>query len=65
LLVHEAMRPLYLMCRARLESFYEKFGFYTISLNEMPPYFQRIKRAERIFNAGALPDDRLAVMQLD
>ncbi len=64
LLAHEPERPLYLMCRARLKSLYVKFGFHTIGLEEMPPYFQRISRAERIFNSNAQPDDRLTVMRL-
>ncbi len=64
LLAHEQERPVYLMCRARLESLYVKFGFQAIALNEMPPYFQRISRAERIFNAKAQAGDRLMVMRL-
>lgn len=37
-------RPLYLMCRSRLEPLYEKFGFRAIPYTEMPRYFQRISR---------------------
>jgi len=65
LLAQEARRPVYLMCRARLESLYEKFGFRTIDLGEMPRYFKSIGRAERIFNKKAGPLDRLRVMRLD
>jgi N-acetylglutamate synthase-like GNAT family acetyltransferase len=65
LLARETVRPLYLMCRARLEILYIKFGFHVISLKEMPVYFQRISRAEKIFNSRARPEDRLAVMRLD
>jgi N-acetylglutamate synthase-like GNAT family acetyltransferase len=43
LLAHSP-RPLYLMCRSRLEPLYEKFGFRAISHEEMPRYFQRISR---------------------
>ncbi len=64
LLLRETTRPLYLMCRARLESLYVKFGFHAIGLADMPPYFRRISRAERLFNSGAKPEDRLSVMQL-
>ena len=64
LLTRETTRPLYLMCRARLEPLYVKFGFGAIGINEMPPYFKSIKRAERIFNARALPEDRLTIMRL-
>jgi N-acetylglutamate synthase-like GNAT family acetyltransferase len=64
LLVRELERPLYLMCRARLESLYVKFGFRAIGLDAMPPYFQRISRAERMFNSKAQAEDRLMVMRL-
>ena len=64
LLVREKQRPLYLMCRASLGSLYVKFGFHAIEAREMPPYFQRISRAERIFNSKAQPEDRLLVMRL-
>ena len=65
LLVREPTRPLYLMCRARLRHLYVKFGFHTIGFDEMPPYFRRISRAERIFNSKAQPEDRLLVMRSD
>ena len=65
LLVGESRRPLYLMCRLRLVALYEKFGFRIIGRNEMPPYFQMISRAERIFNKSAESMDRLRVMRLD
>ena len=64
LLARESTRPLFLTCRARLESFYVKYGFIKIGITEMPPYFQRISRAEGLINSKAQPDDRLAVMRL-
>jgi len=64
LLAREKTRPLYLMCRARLEPLYVKFGFRKIGLDEMPVYFQRISRAERIFNSKARDVDRLLVMRI-
>ena len=64
LLVRETTRPLYLMCRARLEPLYIKFGFHAIGLEDMPVYFQRIRRAERIFNSNGRPEDRLMIMQI-
>jgi len=60
----DPQRPLYLMCRARLKSLYVIFGFHVIGLEEMPPHFQRISRAERIFNSKAQPENRLTVMRL-
>ncbi len=35
---------LYLMCRSELEGFYQKFGFRTLQLEEMPRYFRRIMK---------------------
>ena len=64
LLAREKMRPLYLMCRARLEPLYVKFGFHSIVPEEMPVYFQRVSRAERIFNSKAPAEDRLMIMQI-
>jgi N-acetylglutamate synthase-like GNAT family acetyltransferase len=64
LLAREKTRPLYLMCRARLEPLYIKFGFRAIGLDEMPVYFQRISRAERIFNSRAPAEDRLMIMRI-
>jgi len=64
LLAREKKRPLYLMCRARLEPLYVKFGFRVINQAEMPVYFQRICQAERIFNTKAQPENRLIVMRL-
>jgi N-acetylglutamate synthase-like GNAT family acetyltransferase len=61
----ELERPLYLMCRARLNSFYDKFGFKSIDLKDMPSYFKRISKVERIFNSSSRADDRLLVMRLD
>jgi amino-acid N-acetyltransferase len=43
-LLADGPRPLYLMCRSQLEPLYEKFGFRTISYEEMPRYFQRISK---------------------
>lgn len=64
LLVRETIRPLFLMCRARLELLYAKFGFAPISLMEMPPYFRCMGRMERIINSKARSEDRLSVMKL-
>lgn len=65
LLAKEATRPLYLMCRARLELFYLKFEFRVIPSDEMPPYFRRINQLARLFNRNAASEDRLIVMRLD
>ena len=62
LLARESTRPLYLMCRARLEPLYVKFGFRAIGRDEMPVFFQLISRVERIFNSKEQPEDRLMIM---
>ncbi len=41
---------LYLTCRAELESYYSRFGFRQIEMDEMTSYFRRIMRAARIFS---------------
>lgn len=38
----ENLLPLYLTCRAALQTYYEKFGFQVVHPTEMPPYFHRI-----------------------
>lgn len=51
---------LYLMCQAKLGSMYEKFGFFSLQLEEMPRYYQRILRFLRFLDR--LRDDRNRVM---
>jgi len=65
LLARDTTRPLYLMCRARLELFYNKFKFRIITMEEMPPYFRRISHIAHLFNRDTVPEDRLIVMRLD
>jgi N-acetylglutamate synthase-like GNAT family acetyltransferase len=38
-------RPLYLTCRASLETFYGQFGFRRAAPETLPPYFRRVRRA--------------------
>jgi N-acetylglutamate synthase-like GNAT family acetyltransferase len=65
LLTLEQQRPIFLMCRARLQLLYDKFGFHPIKPEDMPPFFRRISRLERIINSKSQPEDRLLVMRLD
>lgn len=57
-LLRRSPRPLYLMCISHNGPMYEKFGFRTITQDEMPRYFQRIKKlfdmANVVRNAGDL-----------
>ena len=56
---------LYLTCRSALGSFYQRFGFYRITNNEMPPYFRRINHIAGLFNKSGLIKDTLLVMKRD
>ena len=55
--------PLYLTCRASLGRFYEKFGFRTLELNEMPPYFQRLSRLADLLVRSSLEQEGMLVMK--
>lgn len=63
-LLKESPRPLYLTCISSLEPLYQKFGFYTISYEEMPRYFQRISRLAGLVFLLASRDEKLLVMKL-
>ena len=63
-LLANSPRPLFLMCRASLIPFYEKFGFRVMEEKTMPPYFRRIRRLMQVLNflaRGAGP----SIMHLD
>ena len=61
-LIGQGPRPLYLTCRSRLGSFYEKWGFRSIEPAEMPAYFRRLSR---LVNAmAAFMNDKMLVMKL-
>ncbi len=48
--------PVYLTCRERLESYYERFGFHRISIADMPTYFRTQYRLGQLF--GRIPGMR-------
>jgi N-acetylglutamate synthase-like GNAT family acetyltransferase len=62
-LIRSNPEPLYLTCRASLEKFYLRFGFSTLELAAMPPYFRRVARMARIARALQLVSDELLVMK--
>ncbi|MCX7608981.1 MAG: hypothetical protein N2049_07170, partial [Anaerolineales bacterium] len=64
LIRQEPHRPLYLMCRARLESFYARFGFRCLEPEEMPPYFRRMYHLAIWLNRLQLFPEPLRVMCL-
>jgi N-acetylglutamate synthase-like GNAT family acetyltransferase len=57
--------PLYLTCREKLGTFYEKFGFHVIKTEDMPPYFRRIARIANMLGGLKLIPGDLLVMKLD
>ena len=61
-LIAKGPRPLYLTCRSRLGSFYEKWGFRSIEPNEMPAYFRRLARLAKVMTV--FMNDKLLVMKL-
>lgn len=54
---------LYLTCRSELGPMYRKFGFESVQLAELPPYFKRIRRAVSLFNKISHRPDNLLVMR--
>jgi len=61
-LIAQGPRPLYLTCRSRLGSFYEKWGFRSIESKEMPAYFRRLSRL--VNTLGAFMNEKMLVMKL-
>lgn len=54
---------LYLMCREKLGPMYEKFGFHTVPLDEMPRYFQRILRMLGLLNKLRVDGEGVLIMK--
>ena len=61
-LIARGPRPLYLTCRSRLGSFYEKWGFRSIEPDEMPAYFRRLSRLVNV--VGVFMNEKMLVMKL-
>lgn len=62
-LLERTPRPLYLMCMAHNGPVYERFGFVPLEYDEMPRYFQRIKKVFDVANI-VWKDEDLLVMKL-
>lgn len=61
----QAGPPLFLTCRAELESFYQRFGFSTLTTTDLPPYFLRLRRAaDLLFKLAGRPST-LRIMRWD
>lgn len=56
---------LYLMCRSGLGPLYEKFGFYALEEEQMPPYFRRISKLVSIVNTLRKSGQTLLIMRRD
>ena len=54
---------LYLMCRSNLGPMYEKFGFQSVPPDEMPRYFQRIKRMLGLLDRVRSDGERVLIMK--
>ncbi len=63
-LLERAPRPLYLVCRTPMGSFYERWGFRAIRMPEMPRYFQNLARLAAVFGPLAGENDGMLVMKL-
>ena len=57
-------RPVYLMCRSGLGSFYEKFGFSTLLFDDMPMYFQRVSQVMAGLDVMQQMQETLIVMRV-
>ena len=63
-LLTDAPRPVYLTCRSGLEALYEKFGFRTLAVDDMPVYYRRVQRLVNTFVKLTYRDETLLVMKL-
>jgi N-acetylglutamate synthase-like GNAT family acetyltransferase len=57
--------PIYLTCRSGLGSLYERFGFKSIAVENMPPYYRRISRLVTLLLHFRDRDESLLVMRWD
>lgn len=63
-LLANSPRPLFLMCESSLGPLYEKFGFRSVSYDEMPRYFQRISKLAGLVTSLSRKDQHLLIMKL-
>ncbi|MDH5508586.1 MAG: GNAT family N-acetyltransferase [Anaerolineae bacterium] len=54
--------PLYLMCQSSLGPMYKKFGFRTITVEEMPKYFRRVSKVAAFVEPLVMRGETLLVM---
>lgn len=63
-LLKNSPRPLYLTCVSTNEPLYRKFGFISMSYNEMPRYFQRLSKLAGALMTLSRREERMLVMKL-
>jgi N-acetylglutamate synthase-like GNAT family acetyltransferase len=63
-LLAKATPPVYLTCRSRLGTMYEKFGFRVLDGDETPPYYRRLQRLAGALMELARRNETLLVMKL-
>jgi N-acetylglutamate synthase-like GNAT family acetyltransferase len=62
-LLAEHTGDLYLTCRASLGPFYRKFGFRTVEVAEIPPYFRTVMRFANLIQRLGIMEEGLLVMK--
>jgi N-acetylglutamate synthase-like GNAT family acetyltransferase len=63
-LLKDSPRPLYLTCISSTGPLYEKFGFVALSQEEMPRYYQRLRKLAMALIHLSSRNDELLVMKL-
>jgi N-acetylglutamate synthase-like GNAT family acetyltransferase len=65
-LLKDSPRPLYLTCRSGLQPLYRRFGFQSLTYEEMPRYYQRLSKLAGVFITITGQDEAegLSVMKL-
>jgi N-acetylglutamate synthase-like GNAT family acetyltransferase len=64
LLVKQASRPLYLTCLSSMGTFYNKWGFHPVKMEEMPAYYRRLVKLVKLIPSWGASEDDLLVMKL-
>ncbi|MFN8428222.1 MAG: GNAT family N-acetyltransferase [Anaerolineales bacterium] len=63
-LLKDSPRPLYLTCVSRMGAFYQKFGFVSLAHEEMPRYYQRLRKLADAMLTLTRKGEHLLVMML-
>lgn len=63
-LLKDSPRPLFLTCLSTMEPLYQKFGFVSLSHEEMPRYYQRLSKLANTMMTFTRRDERMLVMKL-